>query len=205
MDKEQGRCCGHDHGACGEGHDHGACGGHDHGACGGHDHGACGEGHDHGACGGHDHGACGGHHDGAEPNYDNGYSIAENNVLMALLERKQLPVAQFALRSSKSAEAKATALAPVYIADPLDSLDQVKEYGALFAGMEEKGLIAIDYDAPIPQYDYAEYRDCAAYRYFVETCAEARARDFTFDTPFLALGGISLTNFGHEILDRMLG
>ena len=161
--------CGHDHHADGHaGHDHGpdcGCEGHDHHA--GHDHGPdCGcEGHDHHA--GHDHGSdcgCGehahAHHHGSGcgcewhehddvtdgPDYDNGLSIAENNVLMALLERGGLPVARFALTSSREKDAYTVAMGPVYIADPEESLDTIRGYGAIYAEMEHKGLIDLDYD-----------------------------------------------------------
>ncbi len=213
---------GHDHGAgCGCGHDHKTAdhAGHDHGAgCGcGHDHKTAGHaGHDHGPdCGceahGHTHShgpGCGcegydGDSDG--PNYENGLSIAENNVLMALLERGGLPVARFSLSSSKEQEAYAVAMSPVYIADPGDSLETIKEYGAIYAGMEEKGLIELDYEFPLPGYPYREYHESWAWRHFVETAAEAKQRGFTFDTPRLELGGITMTEHGHEVVDDMIG
>lgn len=179
----------HDEGY-GEHHAHGhdeACG------CGKHHHV---HGHDE-ACG------CGGQH--REPDYDNGLTIGENNVLMALTERGALPVARFALTSSKNAEAYAVAMEPVYIASPSDSMDVIREYGALFAGMEDKGLIDLDYDVPLPGYPYFEYKGSDAWKRFVEAAAEAKARGFTFDTPNLELGGIALTSLGHEVIDRMLG
>ena len=222
--------CGHEHkaadhvhgAACGCGHDHkaadhvhgAACGcGHDHKAA-GHVHGAaCGCGHDHKAAGheGHDHGpdcGCEWHeHDDVTdgPNYDNGLSIAENNVLMALLERGGLPVARFALTSSKEHEAYAVAMSPVYIADQGDSLETIRKYGALYVGMEDKGLIELDYEFPLPGYPYREYHDSWAWSHFVETAAEAKQRGFTFDTPHLELGGITLTEHGHEVVDDMIG
>ena len=158
----------------------------------------------------HEDGCCCGHaHDGQEgadgPDYENGLTIAENNVLMALLERGALPVAQFALTSSKEPEAYAVALEPVYIADPADTLDAIKEYGRLFLDMEDKGLIAIGYDSPLAEYPYTEFRESGAFRHFVETAAEAKQRDFTFDTPNLELGSIALTARGRKMLDRMLG
>ncbi len=212
MDKEH---TGHDHDHhahgpdCGcEGHegqthgpDCGCEGHHDHDCgCGNHAH----EGHHHHGsgcgCGDHAHGE---HEDG--PDYENGLSIAENNVLMALLDRGGLPVAQFALTSSKDQEAYAVAMGPVYIARPDDSLETVREYGALFAGMEHKGLIDLDYDFPLPGYPYEEYRNASVWRHFVETAAEAKTRGFTFDTPNLELGGITLTERGQEVVDNMIG
>ena len=202
MDERNTGCgCGHDHGhhhedGCGCGHDHGdeqgdGCG------CGhGHDHqGGCGHGHDHqGGCGCESH----------APDYDNGLTIAENNVLMALMERGALPVAQFSLTSSRESGAYTVAMEPVYIARTEDSLENIREYGALFAALEDKGLIDIDYDFPLPGYPYQEYRDSDAWRRFQETAAEARGRGFTYDTPGLELGSMTLTERGEEILDGML-
>ncbi|NLG24325.1 MAG: hypothetical protein GX558_03150 [Clostridiales bacterium] len=171
-------------------------------------HDGCGCGHHHGrdhrdGCG------CGHHHEhgedcGCAPDYENGLSIAENNVLMALLERRHLPVARFALTSSGQKDAYAVAMEPVYIADPDDSLDQIREYGALFNGMEDKGLIELNYDRPLADYPYAEYRASAALSRFVATAAEARERGFTFDTPDMELGMISLTDRGRQVIDKML-
>lgn len=193
----------------GHGHEHnGGCG------CGGHSHehnegcGCGGHSHEHGegfGCGGHNHEhgegcGCGAHH---EPDYENGLSIAENNVLMALSERGALPVAQFSLTSSREAQAYAVAMEPVYVARAEDSLEDIREYGALFAGLEEKGLIDIDYDFPLPGYPYREYHASGAWRRFVETAAEAKARGFTYDTPKLELGAITLTQRGEETVDGM--
>lgn len=139
------------------------------------------------------------------PDYDNGLSIAENNVLMALSERGGLPLARFTLTSSREKEAYAVAMSPVYIADPNDSLETIRAYGALYAEMEEKGLIELDYDFPLPGYPYREYHESWAWRYFVETAAEARRRGFTFDTPHMELGGITLTERGQQTVDDMIG
>lgn len=139
------------------------------------------------------------------PDYDNGLSIEENNVLMALWERGGLPLARFTLTSSREKDAYAVAMSPVYIADPSDSLETIREYGALYAEMEEKGLIELDYDFPLPGYPYREYHQSWAWRYFVETAAEARRRGFTFDTPRLELGGITLTERGQEMAEDMIG
>jgi hypothetical protein len=147
---------------------------------------------------------CEGHDDADGPDYDNGLSIAENNVLMALLERGGLPVARFALTSSREQDAYAVAMSPVYVADPDDSLEAIREYGAIYTGMEDKDLIELDYDFPLPGYPYREYRESSAWRHFMETAAEAKQRGFTFDTPHLELGGITLTERGHEVVDEML-
>ncbi len=212
----------HGHGtqAGGHSHDHPAREGHgpEHG-CGENDHKADGhEGHDRGpdcGCGEHGHahrygpGCSSGWEERDEvtdgPDYDNGLSIAENNVLMALLERGGLPVARFALTSSREQDAYAVAMSPVYIADPGDSLETIQEDGAIYSGLEEKGLIELDYDFPLPGYPYREYHESWAWRHFVETAAEAKQRGFTFDTPRLELGGITLTERGHEVVDDMIG
>ncbi len=124
---------------------------------------------------------------------------------MALWERGALPVCRFTLSSSREPEAYAVALEPVYIANLSDSLEQIREYGSLFSGMEDKDLIALDYEEPIEDYPYPEYRASDAFRHFVETAAEAKTRGFTFDTPNLELGSITLAERGRKTLDRMLG
>jgi hypothetical protein len=120
------------------------------------------------------------------------------------MERGALPVSRFTLTSSKEPEAYAVAMQPVYVAIPDDSLDTIREYGNLFTGIAEKGLIALNYDYPLPGYPYDEYWKSEAFRHFTDTSKEAKQRGFTFDTPHLELGSITLSEKGHSVLDRML-
>jgi hypothetical protein len=137
-----------------------------------------------------------------EPDYENGLSIAENNVLMALSERGALPVAQFSLTSSREAQAYAVAMEPVYVARAEDSLEDIREYGALFAGLEEKGLIDIDYDFPCPATPTANTTPPAPGDALWRPPPKRR-RAASLRHAKLELGAITLTQRGEETVDGM--
>ncbi len=114
-------------------------------------------------------------------------------------------MARFVLRSSKNAHANSVALAPVYIADPKDDMETVKDNGRLFASLDEMGLITLDYDLPLKGYDYGEYHQSALYAYFQETVKEASQNPgFSMDVPHMDLGSMALTQEGHELLQALM-
>lgn len=181
-----------------------------------HAHGAdCDCGHDHHAhgtgcgCGHHHHHAhsddCGCGHEHIEIPLQEDMTILQLNVLLALYERKYLPVAQFAMTSSKEAELYVVALAPVYLGSAEDSMEDVKVIGAELLSLERGGLITLDYDLPINGYPYEEYRDAALYCFFAETVEEgAQQLSSLFDTPNLELGSMALTEQGVERVEAVI-
>lgn len=199
--------CGHDHGDnhgghCACGHDHGHH--HDHGD--NHDeHCACGHDHEHGHH--HDkHCVCGCGDSHAYLNTENSeLTDSQADILLAIQQRGFLPVARFAYGSSKNEEAFAVALSPVYIADPKDSMEKVKANGALFASLEDRGLITLDYDLPLKGYAYEEYHQSELYAYFVDTVRESvEKHNSVMDTPILELGSMALTEEGMQALTAMM-
>ncbi len=215
--------CGHDHSpkaacGCGHNHDHQENQGDDHGAhCGcGHDHGhhhghghthdePCNCGHDHEHT--HDeHCGCGCGESHAYLNTDNSeLTDSQADILLAIQQRGFLPVARFAYGSSKSEEAFAVALSPVYIADPKEDIETVKANGALFASLEDRGLITLDYDLPLKGYAYEEYEKSDLYAYFVQTVSESvKKHNSVMDTPILELGSMALTEEGMQALKDIM-
>lgn len=176
--------------------------GHDHGHA--HVHGPdCGCGHDHG----HDHvhgPDCGCGHEHVEILPVEGMTVLQQNLLLGLHERRYLPVAAFMLGKTGE-DAHATALAPVYIGDANDDIDRVREIGTALQGLEDGGLLTLDYDLPLNGYAYAEYHQSALYTYFAETVREGAARpDAVFDTPLMELGSMALTPEGQAAVESML-
>jgi len=195
--------CDHDHThgedcCCGQAHTHSEnCGcGHEHT----HDD-NCGCGHEHTH---DDNCGCGHHHAPLTPG-ESGLNEAQTDVLLAIHQRGYLPIARFVLRSSLDGDAYAVALEPVYIADAAEDMDTVKENGALFASLEDLGLITLDYDIRLNGYTYMEYEQSRIYAYFVETVKEASQKPgFVLDIPGLELGSVALTGEGREVLQAML-
>lgn len=183
--------------SCGHSHDHD----HNHEHCHGHEHGhhhhyehAHGE---HCSCG------CGGSH--AEIKTPDGLESVQRDVLLVLHQRGCLPLACFALTHSADEERYRDVLAPVYIGDAEDTMEQVNWIGAKLAEMEHMGLISLDYDMPVRDYAYEEYKTSAVYKHFLKTVEEAAALpDKTFDTPLLELGSMALTQAGADLVSQML-
>lgn len=128
--------------------------------------------------------------------------VTENQkaFLHQLSHSHYLPVARFTLADSREEDFCSTALAPVFLRSAGDSMDAVKEAGAFLQGLEDQGLLTLDYDIPLSGYGYEEYRQSALYKYFCATVAEGAGKPgFLGDTPVLELGSMALTEEGEEI------
>ncbi len=171
-------CCGGEHHH--EHHHEGGCG------CGGHHHE-----HDHQHCG------CGCHDEEeevveivADTNLDEGQLA----FLEQLKEIKYLPVARFVLKSTQEEDFNVVALAPVFIRDLKDTMEDVKDAGSFLTALEEKGMISLDYHMPLDGYAYSEYRNCELFQFFCDTVAETKGKEgFLGDKATLELGSIGLT------------
>lgn len=172
--------------------------------------GGCGHNHTHKDGCGHEHTheencGCGHIHAHLAPQ-EGSITDAQADVLLAIHQRGYLPITRFALRSSRDGDAYAVALEPVYIADPKEDMDTVKANGALFASLDDLGLITLDYDLRLTGYAYQEYEQSSLYAYFVETVKEASQKPgFVLDIPILELGSVAITDEGREALQSMLG
>jgi len=121
-----------------------------------------------------------------------------------LVKRSYLPVSRFIMSSSIEEEAKIVSLAPVYIMAIDDSMETVKEIGTVLSQLEKKGLISLDYDIPLQDYDYTHYTKSALFSYFKETVNEGKRNpSFLFDTAEIELGSMALTEFGEEVSENI--
>lgn len=165
---------------------------------------ACGCGQEHNHCGcGHAHDQDGHHcdHDGCGSDCCNQTVILiteeEKAFLLILSQIPFLPLTQFVMKSSKNEHAESVALAPVFMNDRTESMENVKKTGLILKSLEDKGIISLDYDKPLAQGDYSVYEESDLYKYFCNTVREAEDReDFTFDRPMLEYGSIALTALG---------
>lgn len=154
----------------------------------------------------HDHGehcACGHEHRAVQA--VDGLTHVQQSVLLALHERRCLPVACFSLAKQGDAHGYAIALAPVYLGSPQDTMEMVKELGAQLTQLEEGGLITLDYDIRLSGYPYAEYETSELYAYFKRTVAEGKSlQNARYDTANLELGSMALTEEGHAMIAKMM-
>lgn len=173
----------------------------------GHRHEHTGHSHDESCSCGHthdEHCSCGHEHKHLAPG-DTSLSQSQADALLAIHQRGYLPIARFALTSSRDGDAYAVALEPVYIADPGEDIDAVKENGELFASLEDLGFITLDYDLPLTGYPYQEYKESALYAHFLQTAKEAGEQPgFLFDIPLLELGSMALTEEGLSVLQKLM-
>ena len=105
------------------------------------------------------------------------------------------------MSSSTEKEARFVSLAPVYITALDDSMETVKKIGAILSVLEKKGLISLDYDTPLQDYDYTQYTNSVLFAYFTETVNEGKKSPrFLCDTAEIEFGSMALTEFGKESL-----
>ena len=154
----------------------------------------------------HEHGEhCGCGHIHVPVPTPEGLTPVQVDFLLALGQRQCLPVACFSFAKTDDAARYAVALAPVFLSTPADTMAQVKQLGDALAMLEDMNLLTLDYDIPLQQYGYTEYKTSDLYAYFVQTVNEAAAQpNATFDTPVLELGSMALTDAGQDMVDALL-
>ncbi len=159
-------CCGHDHG-----HDHDHHGEHHH-----HHHG-----HHH-----HEHGCCG--------KSQTQLSQAEEHFLSHLVQAKFLPIAQFVVKSSKEDSFETVALSPVFIEQDDTTIERVKELGRILKRIEDAGYIDLDFDIPLTNYAYTEFKNSQLFAFFQKTVEEGSSKEnFLGDIALLECGSIAPT------------
>lgn len=151
---------------------------------------------------------CGCGHDHEHPRRADAHSspieVTKNqkDFLYQLFHSHYLPVARFTVKDSRDEGFVSTALEPVFLRSTADDMKTVKEAGVFLQGLENLGLVTLDYDIPLNGYGYEEYKASALYEYFRATVAEGATRpNFLGNTPVLELGSIALTEEGKKIAD----
>ncbi len=130
----------------------------------------------------------------------------QTKILLAMREGR-FPVARFELHNDAEEELVMTALDNVYLKDPAESMELVKERGAALRELEEDGLIAIDFDAPVWVVgDHTIYYRSEIYELLCRTTLEASqaVSDCLFNLPMLRRGYAELTPLGRRETRRLL-
>lgn len=140
-----------------------------------------------------------GHHNSTEITL----SRTEAALLARFAQSPYLPLARFLAHSSREDELEAVGLSAVFLDDGAEK-ERVKETGRLLEHLEELGLITLDYDIPLSNYDYTVYENSGLYAHFRATVAEGGALPgFLFDTPALQKGSMALTDLGCAVLEQI--
>ena len=69
--------------------------------------------------------------------------------LLLCMRGARFPMARFELHNDAEKELVMTALDNVYMEHPEEEMGLVKKRGEALRGLEERGLISIDFDAPV--------------------------------------------------------
>lgn len=128
----------------------------------------------------------------------------EKSVLLEFLQIPYFPISRFIMSSSKESEARFVCLEPVYLENREDSMEKVKEIGAVLSKMEEKGLLTLDYDIALEGYDYDLHTGSELYGYFKKTVEEgAKKARFLCDTAEIEAGSMALTEYGEQMAKKI--
>ena len=125
----------------------------------------------------------------------------EQEFLSRLSQTPFLEVVRFIMKSTKSEHLELVALAPVHIYGGDDSMEQVKKTASVLKSLQDYGIIEIDYDLPITNYDYKSYKKSDVYMSFVEAIEEGKTKEkFIFDIPHMECGSLALTEIGQGFM-----
>lgn len=87
---------------------------------------------------------------------------------------------------------------PVYLSGEKESADEIRSTGQVLKSLENRGLITLDYDKPLSNFDYSDYKNPALIKALFDTPAEGKP--FCPD-PELEFGSVALTPLGMDVLD----
>jgi len=127
------------------------------------------------------------------------------DFLRLMAQTPFLPLGCFVLKSSHSNHLESVAFAPVYLTEKQDDMDAVKEKAKVLEQLEEYGIITLDYDIPLENYDYEDFKKSAAFNYFKDTVEEGKQKpDFIFDIASIEFGSIALTPLGRAAMSILI-
>lgn len=116
----------------------------------------------------------------------------ERELLQAVRSARRFPLVRFELRNSEEPGLRSIALNHVYITDPEDSMELVKERSAALESLRRRGLVHISYALPAyVQSDYQVYYRSRLYELLCHTVLEAQGKPgFLFNLPAMRFGQV---------------
>ena len=129
--------------------------------------------------------------------------LGELALMFELMETPFLPLCRFTMvKAGEEDTVRVTALAPVYFNALDTTMEEAKQIGEALIHLEEKGIITLDYDKPLDNYDYNEYKNSDLYKMLQETVAEGK-EGFLCDTAIIETGSMALTAKGRAVIEYM--
>ena len=130
----------------------------------------------------------------------------QEDMLLAM-RRGRFPLARFELHNDAEEELAMTALDNVWMQDPEDPMELLRQRGAALRALEEHGLIAVDFvPSACVAGDHTVYYRSKAYELLCRTALEASqsVENCLFNLPVLCRGYAELTPRGRRETRRML-
>lgn len=125
------------------------------------------------------------------------------SLLSRFAQTPFLPATRFIMRSQRLHPLSVDALAPVYIEDAQETFGTVRRRAAALAELSQRGLIDIDYDAPLSGTDYQAIELSRAYLQFAHAVKVRGEREGLFDSADVQPGSMALTGAGQQMLEDM--
>ena len=131
--------------------------------------------------------------------------LGELALMFELMETPFLPVCRFSMtKAGEEDTVRVTALAPVYFNAVDTTMEEAKQIGEALLHLEEKGIITLDYDVKLENYDYMEYRNSDLYKELKKTVAEGAGKEgFLCDTAVIDMGSMALTDKGRAVIEYL--
>ncbi|MBQ6836385.1 MAG: hypothetical protein IJO47_04970 [Clostridia bacterium] len=131
--------------------------------------------------------------------------LGELALMFELMETPFLPVCRFIMtKAGEEDTVRMTALAPVYFNAVDTTMEEAKQIGEALLHLEDKGIITLDYEVKLENYDYVEYRNSDLYKEFKKTVAEGAGKEgFLCDTAVLDMGSMALTAKGRAMIEYL--
>lgn len=131
-------------------------------------------------------------------------SPEEEIFLQKLAQCPFLPMVQYIVTSSKSHDLNNVALSPVFLETGKETLDEIKALGNILLDLEEKDIISIDFDTPLPGTNEDLFSQSDSFALLKETVDAGTSNpDFLFDTPTIEFGSVCLTPLGDLVVDQL--
>lgn len=134
------------------------------------------------------------------------YLSALQKKMLFKMRWERFPVARFELHNDREEDLVMTALDNVWIQEPEDSMETVKERAAALRELEEAGLIQMNFASPtVVSGDHTVYYKSELYALLCRTALEAaQLPDNLFNLPCLCKGYAEPTLQGRRAVRKLL-
>ncbi|WOC32009.1 MULTISPECIES: hypothetical protein [Caproicibacterium] len=124
------------------------------------------------------------------------YTDAQKEILWKVFQHRRFPIVRFELHREGQPELCSIALNDVYIEQPQDSMELVKERGKALHSLTEQGILTVDYSTRVwVQGDYDVYYRSKLYEELCHAVMESSKNPAAvFNLPYMRKGYAGFTS-----------